>query len=449
MLNQKKIMQKNKKALWGWIMYDVSNSAYWTSIVAGFFPIFFKQYWALGSNVNESTAMLGFSNSTAALLLALVAPILGAIADIGFLRKKLLLVLAYIGVLMCAGLFFIGKGNTSGAMLIYIIASMCFVGSQIFYNSLLPQVAKGYNIDMVSSLGYAFGYLGGGTLFLVNVMMVLKPTLFGLADTTQAVRVVFLSVAVWITLFTLFTAFWVPERAKDNASSAAKLNANLVILAWKNVFQTIKDISHYKMAALFLIAYWLYIDGVGTVIAMAIDYGLALGFSANDLIIALLITQFVAFPFAYLWGKLASIWSVRKCIYINIIGYIGIVIAGIMMTNVLEFFIMAISVGVFQGGIQALSRSYFSRFIPQNKSAEFFGFYNLVGRFAAILGPLLMGISVLIARSYLLPTNPTKTQLLEVSHQAARFSIGSLLILFILGAVVLYFVKTPTNRQRD
>lgn len=439
-------MKKNKKALWGWIMYDVANSAYWTSIVAGFFPIMFKQYWTVGANVNQSTALLGFSNSTAALILAIIAPLLGAFSDAGFLRKKMLIIFAYLGAIACAALFFVGAGNTSLAITIYILSSIFFIGSNIFYNALLPRISKGYNMDMVSSLGYAFGYLGGGTLFLVNVAMVLFPTTFGIADATQAVRIAFLSVAIWVGFFTLFTAFWVPKRYADPQYNEQHIPANLFITAWKNVFHTLRSISHYKMAVLFLIAYWLYIDGVDTIIVMAVDYGLSIGFNANDLIVALLIIQFVAFPFAYLWGKLASIWDIKACIYLAILGYIAIVIAGVIMKNLLEFYLIAASIGLFQGGIQALSRSYFARFIPESKSAEFFGFYNLIGRFAAILGPFLMGISALLARSYLLPVNPTKAQLIEVSHQAARFSIGSILILFVLGAIIFYFVKTPDQR---
>lgn len=435
-------MTNEKKTVWGWAMYDWANSAFATTVMAGFFPIFFKKYWSYGADVNMSTAQLGFGNSIASLLVALMAPVLGAIADKGSARKKFLIFFAYMGVLMTASLFLVEKGEWAWAIFVYAMGIIGFSGANVFYDSLLPSVADKDKIDYVSGLGFSMGYLGGGLLFFINVLMTLMPERFGLADSGEAVRYSFITVALWWGLFTVVTILWVPEE-KAVKSREGK---NFVADGFRQFIGTFRKVRHLKTIFLFLLAYWFYIDGVDTIIRMAVDYGMSLGFASNDLIVALLIVQFVGFPAALAFGKLGQKWSARKAIYLAIGIYMLIVAWGTMMTAKQEFYILAIMIGLVQGGIQALSRSYYSRLIPQEQSAEYYGFYNMLGKFAAIFGPALMGIVGLIARRLLMPPTPTPEQIEHIGQVAARWSIASILILFLIGAILFYFVDEEKGR---
>ena len=429
-------MKQKSKLVWGWAMYDWANSAFATTVMAGFFPIFFKQYWSIGVDVNQSTAMLGFGNSIASLLVALMAPLLGAIADRGSFKKKFMIFFAYLGVLMTAGLYLVGKGEWEVAIFVYVMGVIGFSGANIFYDSLLPSVADESNVDSVSSLGFAMGYLGGGLLFLLNVVMTLQPTIFGLADAGEAVRWSFVSVALWWGTFTLISIAWVPEPEIGKNKS----RENSIREGFNQLFRTFQEIRHLKTVLLFLLAYWFYIDGVDTIVKMAVDYGITIGFESNDLIIALLIVQFVGFPAALIFGRLGERWGVRPSIFLAIGVYIAVTIWGTMMREKYEFYVLAVVIGLVQGGIQALSRSYYSRIIPKNQVAEYFGFYNMLGKFAAILGPALMGIVGLMMRNVLMPENPSAEELIEVGQDAARWSIASIIVLFVIGAVLFYFV---------
>jgi UMF1 family MFS transporter len=438
-------LEPSKKAVWGWAMYDWANSAYVTTVMAGFFPVFFKQYWSYGTDVNMSTALLGFGNSIASLIVALMAPVLGAIADKGSAKKKFMLLFAYLGVLMSIALFMVQKGQWAMAIFAYAMGIIGFSGANVFYDALLPSVAGEDKIDYVSSLGFSMGYLGGGLLFLVNVLMTLMPQKFGLPDAAAAVRISFLTVAAWWGLFTIFTIAWVKE-AKTVSPPAG--GESVVKAGINQLLGTFKKLRHMRVIFLFLLAYWFYIDGVDTIIRMAVDYGLSLGFESSDLILALLIVQFVGFPAALVFGKLGQNWGARKAIYLGIAIYMGVTIWGTMMTQKNEFYILAIMIGLVQGGIQALSRSYYSRLIPKDKAAEFYGFYNMLGKFAAILGPMLMGVVGLTVRRLMMPPSPTEAQLIAVGQLASRWSIGSILILFIIGAVLFYFVDEEKGRAQ-
>ena len=438
-------MKSDKNAIWGWALYDWANSAFATTVMAGFFPIFFKQFWSSGADVNISTAQLGFGNSISSLIVALMAPILGAIADKGSAKKKFLIFFAYLGALMTAALFLVKEGQWVWAIFVYAMGIIGFAGANVFYDSLLPGIVDEEKIDYVSGLGFSMGYLGGGLLFLINVLMTLMPQKFGLPDAAAAVRVSFLSVALWWGLFTFFTIFWVPE---DRGASTDKGNESIVIAGFRQIAGTFKKIRHLKVVFLFLLAYWFYIDGVDTIIRMAVDYGLSLGFESSDLIVALLIVQFVGFPAALAFGKLGERWGVRKSIYLAIAIYMGITVWGTMMTDKMEFYILAVVIGLVQGGIQALSRSYYSRLIPKNKAAEYYGFYNMLGKFAVILGPVLMGLVGLMAKRILMPPAPTPEQAIAVGQLASRWGIASILILFIVGAVLFYFVDEEKGREQ-
>ncbi|MFZ5572288.1 MAG: MFS transporter [Thermodesulfobacteriota bacterium] len=434
----------NKRAVWGWALYDWANSAFATTVMAGFFPIFFKQYWSIGVDVNMSTAQLGFGNSMAGLLVALLAPVLGAIADQSSSRKKFMIFFAYLGVLMTAALFFVGKGQWGWAILIYAGGFIGFAGANVFYDSLLPMVADENRVDHVSSLGYSLGYLGGGLLFLINVLMTLMPAVFGLPDAAAAVRFSFLTVAVWWGGFTLFAIFWVPE----GTDASRRLPGNPVTAGFRQFTDTFTKIRNLKTVGIFLLAYWFYIDGVDTIILMAVDYGISLGFASNDLIVALLIVQFVGFPAALVFGRLGERWGVKKSIYLGIFIYMLITFWGAMMSRKEEFYILAGAIGLVQGGIQALSRSYYSRLIPPDQSAEYYGFYNMLGKFAAIIGPSLVGLSGLLARHLLMPAAATPEQIAAAGLLATRWSIASVLLLFVIGAVLFYFVDEKTGRSQ-
>ncbi len=428
---------QNKKTVLGWAMYDWANSAFATTVMAGFFPIFFKKFWSYGADVNMSTAQLGFGNAVASLLVALMAPILGAVADRSGARKKFLIFFAYLGVLMTAALFVVQKGQWALAIIVYGGGIIGFSGANIFYDALLPHVADEDTIDYVSGLGYALGYLGGGLLFLINVMMTLMPETFGLADSGEAVRYAFVSVAVWWGGFSIFTIAWIPA---EQTTGRPNKFGSAIRDGFQQLGETLRRIRHLKTLFLFLAAYWCYIDGVDTVIRMAVDYGMSLGFESNDLILALLMVQFIGFPAALGFGKLGQRWGVRKGIFLAIGVYMLVTLWAIMMTEKQEFYILAGMIGLVQGGIQALSRSYYSRLIPKDRAGEFFGFYNMLGRFAAIIGPALMGGVGLMVRRILMPSDPTAEQIHFVGRLASRWSIASILVLFILGGTLLYFV---------
>ena len=417
-------MKENKRAVWSWAFYDWGNSAYSTTVMAGFFPLFFKEYWADPHNPNQSTFYLGMANSIASIVVASLAPLLGSIADQGSAKKKFLTFFAFLGVIMTGGLWMVSQGNWQMAVLFYVMATIGFASGNVFYDSLLPGLASEERVDVVSSLGFGLGYLGGGLLFLVNVFMYLKPEIFGISDGATAIKLSFLSVAVWWAVFTIPLILFVPE-PKNYDSVNIK---NAIQMGWIQLIQTFKEIRNMKVVGTFLLAYFFYIDGVDTIIKMAVDYGMSLNFSGESLIIALLIVQFVAFPAALVYGRLASKVGTKTAIMIGIIAYSFITFLGYFITKTWHFYVLAILIGLFQGGIQALSRSLYTRIIPAEKSAEFFGFYNMLGKFAAIIGPTLMGTISLVTGS-------------------ARLGILSILLLFILGAFLLNKVDLDEGKR--
>jgi MFS transporter, UMF1 family len=432
-----------RKAIWGWALYDWANSAFATTVMAGFFPAFFKNFWSQGIDVNLTTARLGLGYALAGLIMAVLAPIIGAIADRGARRKRFLIILSGLGVVATAALALVPQGAWPAALLVYGAAAIGFSGAMALYDALLPHVAPSGRLDQVSSLGYAMGYLGGGLLFLLNVIMVLKPHLFGLADNIQAVRLSFVSVALWWGGFGVWSFIWMPDEPPGR-------RAPLWVHAREGFRQlglTFGQVRRYKPALIFLLAYWCYIDGVDTIIKMAVDYGISLGLQFQDLIAALLITQFIGFPAALLFGFLGQRWGVRRSIYLALAIYMAVTVYGAMLQKAIEFYVLAGVIGLVQGGIQALSRSYYARLIPSGQSAEFFGFYNMMGKFAAIMGPALMGLTGLAVKRALLPPAPSPEQVHAIGQLATRTSILSVLLLFVVGAGILYFVPESKIKQ--
>ena len=412
------------KKVISWSLYDWANSAFATTVMAGFFPVFFKEYWSIGSDPSLSTFQLGAANSLASIIVAAAAPFLGAIADKGSSKKKFLIFFASMGIVMTGSLYFVARGDWQTAAALYVIATVGFSGSNIFYDSLIVGTAPEGKMDFVSALGFSMGYLGGGLLFALNIAMTLSPATFGLAGVSEAVRVSFASVAVWWGMFSIPLILFVKEPKKDSGLAGwTAVKAGCLQLA-----STFREIRKLRVVFLFLLGYWLYIDGVDTIIRMAVDYGLSLGFTSKSLLLALLITQFVGFPAAIAFGWLGGKLGAKTSILIGICVYLGVTVYGFFMKSEVEFYVLATVIGLVQGGVQSLSRSLYTRLIPQDKAAEFFGFYNMLGKFAAVIGPFLMGwVSVLSG-------NP-------------RYSIFSVSVLFLLGGGMLCLVDEKEGEQ--
>jgi len=405
---------KADRPVWAWALYDWANSAFATAVLAGYFPVMFKTYWGEGLSPADSTLRLGIANSVASLLVVLAAPVLGAIADQGSARKRFLAVFAGLGIAMTAALYLVQAGQWPLAAVLYVLAGIGFAGGNIFYDALIVFVAGPDRLHRVSALGFALGYLGGGLLFAATAYAVDHPAALGLADAGMAVRLAFLAVALWWAAFSLPLWLWVEEPAGGPARPAGEI----VVAGLRQLRNTFREVRRLRPVFLFLAAYWLYIDGVDTIVRMAVDYGLALGFRTDDLIKALLLTQFVGFPAAIAFGRLGERLGARTGIYLALACYaVATVWAGRMAAE-WEFYSIAGLIGLVQGGIQALSRSLYASLIPRDRSAEFFGFYNMVGKFAAVLGPLMVGgVGVLT--------------------DSPRLAMLSILLLFGLGAWLL------------
>jgi UMF1 family MFS transporter len=413
LLRQRKIL--------AWIFYDWANSAFALTVMAGFFPLFFKQYWSAEVVATESTFRLGLANSLASILVVCLAPLLGALADQGGARKRFLLYFAVIGIVMTGALPLVAQGQWVLALILYGLSVLGFSGGNIFYDSLLVSVARERHYDRVSAYGFAFGYLGSGLLFTLNVLMILKPTMFGLSDAAEAVKLAFFCVSLWWALFSVPLFIWVKE--PPGASS----RPDWVSAGFRQLIATLSKMRQLRMTFLFLLAYWCYIDGVDTIVRMAVDYGLSIGFDANNLMLALLITQFVGFPAALVFGAIGDRWGPKRGIMIAIFVYLVILLWAYRMQAAWEFYVLAVAIGLVQGGIQALSRALYARLIPRDQSAEFFGFYNMLGKFAVVIGPLLMGWVGVLTRD-------------------SRLSILAISVLFILGALILSKVDINTGQ---
>ena len=410
----------SKEAL-AWAFYDWANSAFAITVISGFFPLFFDYYWAADLKGEESTFYLGLINSLASLAVALFAPFLGTIADHRGKKKEFLLVFALLGISMTAGLWQLGEGKWIWAMGIYGLASIGFAGGNVFYDALLMKVARADQVDRVSSMGYAAGYLGSGILFALQVAMYQYPSFFGLADRVQAVKFSFLTVSLWWAVFSLPLFFFVKEKPATPSSFSF---FQLAAMGWRSVVATFRDFKRYRMAGIFLLGYYFYIDGVHTIIRMAVKYASSLGIEPSSMITALLMVQWVAFPATFFYYRFAVVIGIQRGILIAIFGYILITCLGYFMQNETHFFILALGIGLIQGGIQALSRSFYSRLIPAGKEAQFFGFYNTVGKSASIIGPVIMGgISVLSGNE--------------------RLGILSVIVLLVIGAFFVLRIKIP------
>ena len=410
----------SKRAIWGWSIYDWANSAFTTTVLAAFFPIYFRKVYSVGAPAVVVTSRLASANSFSVLVVVLLAPIFGAIADASAKRKWALTLGMLLGSAATAYLAVVGRGDWFMAAAVFALANIGFSLSNVFYDSLLVVVAKDRERDRVSALGYALGYLGGGLLFLVNVAMYSKPSLFHIHDQDRAVRLSFVSVALWWAIFTSPLLRWVrePKRTGTQGTKSA------VSVALKELWTTAKSLPSQRTLLTFLIAYWLYIDGVGTVIRMALDYGNSIGLATTHLILALLMTQFIGFPAAILFGRLGERWGAQRSVLLGIAVYAVVTVFATRMHTAGEFYALAATVGLVQGGVQSLSRSIYSRLIPADRASEYFGFYGVLDKSAAFFGPLLMGWVGLYTNN-------------------SRQGILSLLVLFVAGGWLLAKVRLP------
>lgn len=395
--------------------------------MAGFFPVF---YSVLTADLSARDSQFWFNIALAAssIVVAVAAPALGAIADCGGGRKRFLAVFAFLGILMTAALAWVHAGIWWAGLLLYGLGAAGFSAANIFYDSMIVEVSGPADIDVVSAYGYALGYIGGGLLFALNVLFVTQPAWFGFADAGSGLAAAFISVALWWAAFTVPLLLWVDESAPDaHAGARAAVRDGL-----KQLRDTFFELRRMRVLFMFLIAYWFYIDGVGTIIKMAVFFGdRILGLPRDSLIIALLLTQFVAFPAALAFGYLGKRIGPRMAILLGLAVYAGAVVyAWRWLDSARDFYYLAVAIGLVQGGVQSLSRSLYARFVPKSKSAEFFGFFNMVGKFAAILGPLLLALTPAV-----------------ITAADERDSILALLLLFVIGGALLWQVDVNAGAR--
>jgi UMF1 family MFS transporter len=405
-----------RKVINAWSMYDWANSAFVTTIMAAMYPPFYRSMAkAAGLSEANATAAWAYTTSIALFLIAISAPILGAISDHTGNKKRFVAFFAVLGIMATTLFVFLGDDTYILGSILFILGNIGFSGANVFYESLLPHIAKKDDIDQVSTRGYAMGYLGGGILLIINVLWYMNPDWFFMPSAGFALRASFLSVAFWWAIFSIPLFRQVPEplvvRIREDGVSAVQ--AGFARLA-----HTFRRISQYKQLTLFLVAFWIYNDGIGTIIKMATAYGDEIGIGVTDMTIALIITQFVGIPFSFAFGWLAKRLGTKRSILLALGVYTLISIAGFFMQTALHFYILAFTVGIVQGGSQALSRSLYGAMVPKSQSAEFFGFFSTSSKFAGIFGPLLFGVVSQIAGG-------------------SRLSIVSLIIFFIVGGLLL------------
>ena len=406
-------MSSKRAAQWAWALTAWANHAFATTVLVGFFPIFFDQYWAAKLPGTTSTFYLGLTNSSAAFIVMLLAPWLGALSDRRGEKKLWFGIWSAVGALATAALCLIGAGHWGWALAVFGLGSIGFFAGSSFQDALIVQVADAHQTNRVSSLGFALGYLGGGLIFLLNVLLVKYPHWFHVADASTAIRIAFVDVALWWIVFSLPLFRYVHEAAPT-----------AIATGWRELWHTLRAVLRDRPVLNFLLAYWLYIDAIGTLQQMAVDFGIKLGFSSGALIQALLLVQFVSFPSALLFGRLGDRIGTRRAIYLGLAVFVALTCFAYFMQNERQFYILAAVVGTVQGGVQALSRSYFARLIPRERAGEYFGFYNMLAKFAAVLGPLAMGV-------------------VAIATGNQRLSILVLEVFFIGGALLLARVRDP------
>jgi UMF1 family MFS transporter len=425
----------HRPELRAWAMYDWAISAMQTTIQTAVFPIYFVQVAAAGMTDAQSTQALGYVNTIAAVVIAVLAPILGAIADYRAAKKRFLVGFMLLGVTATAMMFFIERGMLLFASLMFVFSIAGATGSLTFYESLLPHIAKEDEMDRVSTAGYAMGYIGGGLLLAANLMWISSPGMFGLpsgegltpSQATLPSRLAFVSVGIWWLVFSLPLLRRVPEPPRMIERDES-VKASALRIAFTRLGETFRELKHYKQAALAMLAFTIYNDGIQTIVKMATAFGNEIGIERKDLITAILLVQFIGIPFAFAFGALASKLGAKKSIFLGLVMYTGICIFAYTIDSTREFYMLACLVGLVQGGTQALSRSLFANMVPKHKSGEFFGFYSVFEKFGGIFGPLVFAIAV-------------------GQSGSSRVAILWVIAFFIVGGALLSFVNVEEGER--
>jgi UMF1 family MFS transporter len=409
-----------------WAMYDWANSAFAVIILTAVFPVYYRSLVInTGRSPEDATAYWAYTTSASVLLVALIGPVIGAMADIAGDRIRFLGAALVFGVLGSMGLAFLGQDTFLLGSLIFAVGNLGFAGGNIFYEALLPHVARPNDMDRVSALGYALGYLGGGLLLMINLLWLLRPDWFGMPGREFALRASFVSVAVWWFVFALPLFRNVSE---PGAREQAPVSLAIVVSGFQRLAHTLSQIRRYRQLALFLLAFWLYNDGISTIIKIATAYGDEIGVDHNQMLIALVLTQLVGFPSTIGYGALARSLGAKRSIFLGLAVYMLISIAGFFMKSAFHFYLLAVVVGLVQGGTQALSRSLFATMVPKARSTEFFGFFSTGEKFAGVIGPAIFGLVGQLTGS-------------------SRWGIISVTLLFVAGAALLWRVDEEEGRS--
>jgi UMF1 family MFS transporter len=416
-----------------WAMYDWANSAFQTTIIAAVFPIYYAEVASRGLMPPVATSRFMWATAIAILIVAIVAPVLGAIADYRAVKKPMLAAFLAIGVTATASMYFIGPGDWSLALKLFIAGNVGVAGTIVFYESLLPHLVPagdGEALDRVSSAGYAIGYLGGGLLLAINVLMIMKPSLLGIPDVGTATRLTFVSVAVWWAVFSIPLFLRVPEPgvAGGAGPSPTPTLTHTIGVAFARLGSTFRELRRYRQAFMFLLAFLIYNDGIQTMIRAATLYGAEIGLDTSLMIGALLLTQFIGVPCAFMFGRLAGTIGPKRAVFLGLLVYAFITILGYFMRTGAHFLGLAILVGMVQGGTQALSRSMFASMIPRERSSEFFAFFSVFERYAGVLGPVLFAWMV-------------------STTGASRNAILAVMAFFVIGAALLAVVDVDEGRR--
>ncbi len=407
-----------------WIRYDWASSAYSIIISTAVFPLFYKaSATEAGVSLANSTAYLGYTIAIATFILALIGPILGTIADYKGMKKRFFTIFFTLGITFTAMLAFVPSGNWLMLLVIYTLAVLGSTGSNVFYDAFIVDVTSDERMDRVSARGYGMGYIGSTIPFIISIAIIILAQQKVLPiSMTLASQTAFIITALWWGLFSI------PLFKNVHQKHYIEREPQMVLQSFRRLGKTFKEIRKYRALFLFLLAYFFYIDGVGTIITMSTAYGTDLGISSTNLLIILFATQVVAWPFALLFGRLSERFTGKKMLYVGITVYIFVCIYAYFLETTADFWILAMLVATSQGGIQALSRSYFAKLVPKANANEFFGFYNIFGKFASIMGPLMVGLTAQLTGN-------------------SSMGVFSLVILFVIGMVILAFVPEPEAQQ--
>jgi MFS transporter, UMF1 family len=403
-----------------WMFYDWANSAYSIIITTAVFPLFYKAAaMKAGVSASDSTAYLGYTIAIATFILAMLSPILGTIADYKGLKKRFFTFFFVLGLISTASLAFIPSDQWLLLLIFYTLTAIGSSGSNVFYDAFITDVTTEDRMNRVSSRGFGLGYIGSTIPFIISIAIIILAQNEVLPfSTTIASKIAFLITAVWWGIFTI------PMLKNVYQRYGIEREPKPIVNSFKRLRNTLKEIRKYRALFLFLLAYFFYIDGVGTIITMSTAYGSDLGITSTNLLIILFATQVVAAPFAILYGRLAERFTGKTMLYVGICVYIIVCIYAYFLKTTLDFWILAMLVATSQGGIQALSRAYFAKLVPKKNANEFFGFYNIFGKFASIMGPLLVAVTA------------------QVTGNSAS-AVFSLVVLFIIGITILFFVPEP------